>query len=123
MSDIRYGFEVWQDDFVQAGGEAATAEEAMREADHYAMMYGKDGPVLLKFYTRTVVDRADLPRATPSGWHPIETAEPVTALLLWCTHNGLTTGFYYDGCWQSPVGDALTRLYPTHWMPLPEPPK
>ena len=57
--DIRYGYEVWQDGEAQAWGEASTAEEALREADHCAMMYGKDGPVILRLNTRTEAYRAD----------------------------------------------------------------
>lgn len=46
-------FEVWQGGAWQAGGSAPTLEDADREAAHYAMMYGQDGPeVTVKFYER-----------------------------------------------------------------------
>jgi len=51
-AEAEYEFEVWQDDFVQAGGTAPTVEEVMTEAGHYAMMYGQDGPVRVRYYER-----------------------------------------------------------------------
>ena len=134
MSEIRYGYEVWQDDYVQAWGEAATAEEAMREADHYAMMYGKDGPVLLKFHTRTEVDRAAI-LATPSGWQDIATApRDGTEVDVWCPSEWPSNkgGYRVADSWWCRArmrwatygdGDIHWAHLPTHWMPPPEPPK
>ena len=86
--DIRYGYEVWQDGEAQAWGEASTAEEALREADHCAMMYGKDGPVILRLNTRTEAYRAD--------WEAqmnIEITDKGRAMLQVA---GLDTGRYFS---------------------------
>lgn len=55
-------------------------------------------------------------------WQPIESADAVTALLLWDEDFGMVTGLRYDGAWLS-VLDSFVVLKPTHWMPLPNPPK
>ena len=43
MSDFK--FKVVQNGEVQASGYASDRTTAEREANHYAMMYGQDGPV------------------------------------------------------------------------------
>lgn len=55
-----YEYEVWQDHAWQAGGSTETPERAIAEADHYAMMYGQDGPVEVRFYVKQEVTRAEL---------------------------------------------------------------
>jgi hypothetical protein len=40
-----HSFEVWQDGMAVAEAEALNREDALREARHYAAMYGQDGPV------------------------------------------------------------------------------
>jgi len=40
-----YRFDVHQGDTIVASASAANREAAKREADHYAFMYGQDGPV------------------------------------------------------------------------------
>lgn len=57
-----------------------------------------------------------------SEWQPIESAEPATPVLTWGP-DGMKVGFYYDGSWLEKGGDDLWMIEPTHWMPLPEPPK
>ncbi len=58
-----------------------------------------------------------------SDWQPIETAPNATVILVWCSKNKETfIGFQYQGnkrwdCWHS---DG--QIYPTYWMPLPNPP-
>ena len=47
-----YEFEVWQDDELQASGDAPTLERMQAEANHYAMQYGQDGPVEVKQFVR-----------------------------------------------------------------------
>lgn len=49
---FEYEFEVWQGDELLAGGVAATSHECGAESAHYAMMYGQDGPVTVRFYER-----------------------------------------------------------------------
>jgi hypothetical protein len=55
-----------------------------------------------------------------SEWRPIETAPmDATDFLLW-DGRLLTVGWALNQpVWHSHVG----RFTPTHWMPLPEPPK
>jgi hypothetical protein len=46
---MRYWFYVYQDGLCVAKGDAPTRKDAEREAQHYAMMYGQDGPVTVKY--------------------------------------------------------------------------
>jgi hypothetical protein len=48
-------YEVWQDDMPVASAEGPE-EIALREARHYAFMYGKDGPVKIYKVTREEVE-------------------------------------------------------------------
>jgi predicted component of type VI protein secretion system len=57
----RWTFSVVQDGMEVALGEATIKAEAQREANHYAMMYGQDGPVT------TSVRRAT-PEKEGYGW-------------------------------------------------------
>ena len=43
----RWKFSVEQDGIVVARGDAPSQEDAEREAAHYGMMYGQDGPVVV----------------------------------------------------------------------------
>lgn len=45
---MRHIRELWQDVVVVAEVDAETEEEAEREIKHYALMYSKDGDVLIK---------------------------------------------------------------------------
>ncbi len=54
MSDD-LSFEVWQDEQPVAWCEGP-ADAAWREAQHYAAMYGQDGPVTIYQVIRTPVD-------------------------------------------------------------------
>lgn len=40
-----YTFEVWQEGLPVAEASARNRADALREAHHYAAMYGQDGPV------------------------------------------------------------------------------
>ena len=60
-------------------------------------------------------------------WKPIETAPEDSEILLW---DG--KGIYIGECWPDCRGDdsqpyfivlEIGQIFPTHWMPLPEPPK
>ena len=59
----------------------------------------------------------------PVGWQPIDTApKDGVAVLLWCPERKNTHKCYWrDGAWQR-NNDTLIEE-PTHWMPLPDPPK
>lgn len=70
-----------------------------------------------------------------TGWQPIATA-PKTPLpngeetqVLVCEGEIMYVAFWHDGCglWMDPgiPGDHEDQRFnkPTHWMPLPEPPK
>lgn len=48
-------FEVWQDGMCVAGVSSIDRDQAMREAMHYAAMYGQDGPVSMYEIKRTEV--------------------------------------------------------------------
>jgi len=49
MNMNRHWFYVKQGGITVASGNAATREEAEREAFHYALIYGQDGPVKVSF--------------------------------------------------------------------------
>lgn len=53
-------FEIWQNDGMMAGGITTNAKAALQEADHYAMMYGQDGQVEVKFFIRRSATREEL---------------------------------------------------------------
>lgn len=57
------------------------------------------------------------------GWQPIETApKDDTNVLVFC--EGLVwVASYYHGMWWFEKRDDISLSEPTHWMPLPEPPK
>lgn len=59
---IEIEFEVWQNGTMEAGGVTSNAKEALQEADHYALVYGQDGPVEVKFFVRQSVTREELER-------------------------------------------------------------
>lgn len=50
--EVEYEFEVWQDAAMQAGGSTSDFDTAKSEAEHYAMMYGQDGPVEVRYYRK-----------------------------------------------------------------------
>lgn len=61
-----------------------------------------------------------------SEWQPIETApKDGRKLLMW--HPGMALGalvlFWMDGYWREPANSLGLKTTPTHWMPLPDPPK
>lgn len=45
---MRFVFELWQDGIKVAGVDAPNREDGLREIDHYAMVYGQDGPVEIR---------------------------------------------------------------------------
>lgn len=55
----RAEFDILQDDMLMASVEGLRAD-AIREACHYAMIYGQDGPVAIMEITRTPVSIEDL---------------------------------------------------------------
>jgi len=68
-------------------------------------------------------------------WKPIETAPKDRDILLLCPSRGVVRGSWNNDCHKKPrpywtndreriFGVTETRAdQPTHWMPLPEPPK
>lgn len=71
-----------------------------------------------------------------SEWHPIETApKDGTTIRLKVPAEGMNAGFEENARWRSGVDEDgpygfwsygfgwLTHVKPTHWMPLPDPPK
>lgn len=67
MHREEYEYEVWQGHAWQAGGSTVDAETAIAEADHYAMMYGQDGPVEVRFYIKREVSRDELAAMQETG--------------------------------------------------------
>lgn len=58
-------------------------------------------------------------------WHPIESANKVSGKWILIStpalaHAELACWHNYYGFWVNYEGNPV---YPTHWMPLPEPPK
>ena len=67
-----------------------------------------------------------------SEWQPIETApKDGTEVLVWSEHGGVESAYWEAGCYghsgwtiyQIRTEIAEPDFPPTHWMPLPEPPK
>lgn len=57
-----------------------------------------------------------------SEWQPIETAPKEGALVLLWIEGGVEIGFWNGKTWDD--GNFYDDIgTPTHWMPLPEPPK
>lgn len=63
-------------------------------------------------------------------WMPIETApKDGTDILIFepcsdlCQYNIIYVVHYSDKSWVESAGEMYSVFYPTHWMPLPEPPK
>lgn len=66
--------------------------------------------------------------ALENQWLPIETAPKEGKNVLVCNIGMNNTGesFYWEGAWRCWDGENHVRTYylnPTHWMPMPEPPK
>lgn len=63
----------------------------------------------------------------PVTWQPIETAPRDGENVLLAHAGRVTAGWFddYNDCWFEAldVGEESIRIRPTHWMPLPEPPK
>lgn len=56
-------------------------------------------------------------------WQPIETApEGETIFVYPDLCGGITFSHKFEGKWLDEV-DGNFEIHPTHWMPLPEPPK
>ena len=59
-------------------------------------------------------------------WQPIETApKDGTRILAYCAGGDWQDVIYWEASWQgAPFWCSdRTKTDPTHWMPLPEPPK
>ena len=57
-------------------------------------------------------------------WQPIETAPKDDTDVLVFSDNSIWIASFYHGIWWFEKNDDTVRLSkPTHWMPLPEPPK
>lgn len=60
------------------------------------------------------------------AWMPIDTAEEAVGLLLWVPEWAcVAVGWYDEYHWWMPVMETgrMPLPQPTHWMPLPEPPR
>lgn len=55
-------------------------------------------------------------------WQPINNAPDDEWVLVWCRNDdSCMIAMYTEGLWFDENG--YTDLNPSHWMPLPEPPK
>lgn len=64
---------------------------------------------------------------TPMEWQPIETA-PKDGTTIWCLDAIYGKPWHYECIWNAiewyhGFGTAWPDAKPTHWMPLPPPPK
>ena len=55
-------------------------------------------------------------------WQPIETAARTNHryVLVWAETGGYYVALWHRGEWRH--GEKGRPVFPTHWMPLPEPP-
>lgn len=60
-----------------------------------------------------------------SDWLPIKTAPPRVDVDIWVDGTRVPDACFLDGVWKrwSEAGYVPVGAEPTHWMPLPEPPK
>ena len=61
-----------------------------------------------------------------SDWQPIDTApKDGTSVIAFVPGFGMGTFvlFWMDGYWREPANMMGLKVKPTHWMPLPSPPK
>ena len=56
-------------------------------------------------------------------WQPIETAPEGKKLLVYRLDCGVTLAASKNGCWWNAWNLDPMQMPPTHWHPLPEPPK
>lgn len=60
----------------------------------------------------------------PQGWMPIESVEKEIEVLVYEEGNGCAVAWLRpDGRWFTSLPHQALRMQPTHWMPLPNPPK
>lgn len=64
---MEYEFEILQNDEWQAGGTTADAAAALREARHFELMYGQDGPVTTRFYSKQELTREEMEALTANA--------------------------------------------------------
>jgi hypothetical protein len=67
------------------------------------------------------------------NWQPIETSPTDETVVLVWDGDSVSIARYYSlsGCWMAMANgtfaydgtESITMVVPTHWMPLPEPPK
>ena len=76
---------------------------------------------------RNAMAKAALDAAERVRWQPIETAPKGDMFIYFQKRDDRRAiGLAYlavDGSWRDSEGNWTDRLNPTHWMPLPEPPK
>lgn len=58
-----------------------------------------------------------------TDWRSIESAPKDGQIMLWADYHAI--GFWSDFFknWQTLDGDGTRQIEPTHWQPLPEPPR
>lgn len=60
------------------------------------------------------------PEPALRGWQPIATAPNGELVIVWLPNYGCVTANRTDRDWWARVSSEI--VYPTHWMPLPDPP-
>src|SRR5690606_7399769 len=100
--EVEYEYEVWQGDALQAGGSTTDYASAKSEADHYAMMYGQDGPVEVRIYEKRLLAAAPPPAtAQQDGGEVVAYSEKFRASGDW-SHYPIGTRAYdiQGGYWE-----------------------
>ena len=76
--------------------------------------------------TILALERENARLRADAGWQPIETAPKHGKwVLLWWEYvtDVPFVGYCANSVWHSAPGGDAWPVAPTHWMPLPEPPK
>lgn len=84
-------------------------------------MHGKPYADYPKWAYDCLVSQIGIPRNT---WQPIETAPKNCTDILIYSDGYVYKSYFIDGYWKISDCDFTAGvIIPTHWMPIPEPPK
>jgi len=110
----------------------ARAIRASDVEDRFTFLLPDERKQIIETSWDVSVDAARAAIAAMPGWRPIETAPKVGAIMVSCL-KGSGERFIQcvtplpDGRWAISVADGVLQYFdadrPTHWMPLPAPPK
>ena len=97
--------------------------EKRRDSRPLTFTLSPDDPLTVGDLRRLIALARNAIEAKAQGWRPIETAPTLNAkaIILWVI-NEAEIGFFEDGLWCGVDGQPI-QGDPSHWMPLPPPPK